>query len=66
VDVEYPLGHRRRRSEGLPLLVQKFRDNVATRFAAARVQPLVDLFEDAKRLEGLRVPTFMELWAREV
>src|SRR6266700_6291573 len=31
VEVEYPIGHRRRRAEGIPLLVQKFKSNAATR-----------------------------------
>ncbi|MCI0680587.1 MAG: bifunctional 2-methylcitrate dehydratase/aconitate hydratase [Gemmataceae bacterium] len=62
VEVEYPLGHRRRRAEGLPLLVKKFRDNVATRFAPARVQPLVELCLDQSRLERMTAPQFLELW----
>ena len=34
VVVEYPIGHRRRRTEGMPLLVEKFRTNLARRFPA--------------------------------
>ncbi|HEX5420019.1 MAG TPA: bifunctional 2-methylcitrate dehydratase/aconitate hydratase, partial [Gammaproteobacteria bacterium] len=37
IEIEYPLGHRRRRAEGIPLLVEKFRRNAAARFPAARV-----------------------------
>ena len=62
VEVEYPLGHRRRRAEGLPLLVKKLRDNAATRLAAPRVQVLVELCLDQSRLEAMRTPAFMELW----
>ena len=62
VEVEYPLGHRRRRAEGLPLLVQKFRANLATRFADDEVESLTALLLDQPRLEGLSVPAFMERW----
>src|SRR3989449_3060425 len=45
VEVEYPVGHRRRRAEGIPLLLQKFKSNAATRFPAERVQKILSLFE---------------------
>jgi 2-methylcitrate dehydratase len=63
VEVEYPLGHRRRRSEGIPLLIEKFRENVAGQFAG-RVDELVELFNDRKRLVALTVPEFMEKWVK--
>lgn len=62
VEVEYPVGHRRRRAEGLPLLVRKFTDNAATRLPPDRVQDLRELFQDRTRLEALSVPRFMERW----
>src|SRR6202034_1771982 len=40
--VEYPLGHRRRRSEGIPLLEAKFRTNLARRFSPQRQQAILD------------------------
>lgn len=40
VAVEYPLGHRRRRAEGIPLLQEKFKANLATRFPPQRCQDL--------------------------
>src|SRR5206468_11530716 len=51
VEVEYPIGHRRRRAEGIPLLVKKFKENVATRFDSARCERILQLFEDVKLLE---------------
>lgn len=60
VEVEYPVGHRRRRAEGWPLLVQKFRENMGTRFPAAAVEELTALFQDRPRLEGLAVTELME------
>ncbi len=55
VEVEYPLGHRRRRAEGLPLLVKKARENLGTRFAARQVEDIVGLIQDRRRLEATPV-----------
>jgi 2-methylcitrate dehydratase len=61
VEIEYPLGHRRRRAEGLPLLEQKCRANLATRFKTERVEELLSLAHDQSRLEATPVPKFMEM-----
>ena len=61
IEVEYPLGHRRRRREGIPLLLEKFRRNLATRFPAARARAILQLCEDRDRLEGTPVHEFMEM-----
>ncbi len=61
VDVEYPIGHRRRREEGIPVLEQKFRNALATRFPAARVAAVFDLCKDQARLESTPVHTFMDM-----
>jgi 2-methylcitrate dehydratase len=61
VEVEYPLGHRRRRAEGLPLLLQKARSNLATQLAAERVEQVMALCLDRPQLEAMAVPVFMEL-----
>ena len=63
VEVEYPIGHRRRRAEGLPLLVAKFERNLATRFPAAQAQRVLDLCMDAERLQAAPVHEFMDLLA---
>jgi 2-methylcitrate dehydratase len=63
VEVEYPVGHRRRRAEGLPLLVEKFKANAATRFAPAHVDGILALFEGAQTLEDTPVPRFVEMFA---
>jgi 2-methylcitrate dehydratase len=60
VEVEYPVGHRRRRAEGMPLLVQKARENLLTRFPAARVESILQLCQDAPRLEKMAVAEFVE------
>jgi 2-methylcitrate dehydratase len=60
VAVEYPIGHRRRRKEGIPLLVKKFRHNAGTRFSPSKVEELINLFDDPNRLDQLPVHQFMD------
>lgn len=62
-EVEYPIGHRRRREEALPLLEAKFAHNLLTAFPAARARRLLDLCLDHERFMATPVPTFMELFA---
>ena len=62
VAVEYPMGHRRRRAEGTPLLFAKLRGNLSSRFAADRVDEIVQLFLDRGRLERLPVPRLIEMF----
>jgi 2-methylcitrate dehydratase len=61
IEVEYPLGHRRRRSEALPLLVKKARANMAACLPAARVEALIELCLDRQRLVPMPVNDFMAL-----
>ncbi|TDJ45414.1 MAG: bifunctional 2-methylcitrate dehydratase/aconitate hydratase [Gammaproteobacteria bacterium] len=61
VVIEYPLGHRRRRDEAKPVLVEKFRSNAATRFDDTKVQRLVELFGDQSALESMAVDELMDL-----
>jgi len=65
VEVEYPVGHRRRRAEGRPLLMKKFKQNLATRFGPERVEKILALFEDVKRLERMAVDEFVEHFVAE-
>jgi 2-methylcitrate dehydratase len=62
VEVEYPIGHRRRRKEGIPILEDKFRRNLATRFPARQAARIVDLCSDQARLEATPVDQFMDLF----
>src|SRR5690606_15022442 len=62
VVVEYPVGHRRRRAEGLPLLVAKFRTNLARRFPARQQQRILDVSLDRARLEAMTVPDYVDLY----
>ncbi len=63
VAVEYPIGHRRRRKDGIPLLEAKFRTNLARRFAAKQQQAIWDLCSRAKALEATPVNEFVDLFA---
>jgi 2-methylcitrate dehydratase len=62
VVVEYPIGHRRRRQEGLPLLLAKFQTNLARRFPPKQQKAILDLCGDPERLEGTPVHEFVDLF----
>ncbi len=58
---EYPIGHKRRRKEGMPVLVEKFRTNLARRFPPAQQKAILELCLDAPRLEATPVNEFVDL-----
>jgi 2-methylcitrate dehydratase len=60
VVVEYPIGHRRRRKEGMPVLIEKFKTNLARRFAEKQRATILDLTLDAKRLSSVPVQDFVD------
>jgi 2-methylcitrate dehydratase len=62
VAVEYPVGHRRRRHEGIPLLEAKFRTNLARRFPEERQRAILELCRDPSRLEATPVDKFVDLF----
>jgi 2-methylcitrate dehydratase len=59
--VEYPIGHKRRRKEGMPVLVEKFRANLARRFPPKQQKAILDLCMDQARLEQTPVNEFVDL-----
>lgn len=59
--VEYPIGHRRRRQEAAPLLVEKFTQNASTRFADHRIREMLHLFESPE-LDAMPVCEFMDMF----
>lgn len=61
VQVEYPLGHPKRRREGIPLLLKKFRQNAAASLPAEAVDRIIRLFSDRNRFEEMPVSDFMNL-----
>jgi 2-methylcitrate dehydratase len=61
VEVEYPIGHRRRRAEAIPVLVEKFKENLTTRFPRRQAEGILDLCLDQPRLEAMPVNAFTDL-----
>jgi len=61
VEVECPLGHQRRREEGLPILERKFRENLGTRFPKARAEAIYALCLDTKKLQETPVNEFVSM-----
>ena len=62
VVIEYPIGHRRRRQEGMPVLVEKFRTNLARRFPQKQQQAILDVSLDRTRLEVMPVNEYVDLY----
>lgn len=62
VAVEYPIGHRRRRQEGIPLLEEKFERNLKTCFPDPQTTALIALCDNADQLASTRVRDFMSRW----
>ena len=63
VAVEYPLGHARRRVEGIPLLIKKFKTNLARIYDADKQKKIAELCLDYNKLSATPVNEFMDLMA---
>jgi 2-methylcitrate dehydratase len=61
--VEYPIGHRRRRADGIPLLEAKFRTNLNRRFADKRGKQILAVSLDQAALEAMAVNDYVDLYA---
>lgn len=59
---EYPIGHKRRRKDGIPLLEAKFRTNLARQFPARQQQRILDVSLDQKALEAMPVHEYVDLY----
>ena len=60
VTVEYPIGHRRRREEGIPILEDKFKRNLMVRFPQGRANEIFEMCSDLNRLSETPVNEFMD------
>lgn len=60
VEIEYPLGHRRRRDEGIPLLIEKARHNLGTHYKDAKIEQIIATCRDIEVLKSMPVTSFME------
>jgi 2-methylcitrate dehydratase len=59
--VEYPIGHKRRRKEGMPVLVEKFKTNLARRFPEKQRAAILELALNQKQLEATPVHEFVDM-----
>jgi 2-methylcitrate dehydratase len=59
---EYPIGHKRRRKEGIPVLVEKFKTNLARRFPTKQQEAILAVSLDQKKLEAMSVNEYMDLY----
>jgi 2-methylcitrate dehydratase len=62
VMVEYPIGHRRRRKEGMPVLVEKFKTNLGRRFPAKQQKAILDVSLDHSALGAMPVNEYVDLF----
>ncbi|ETT00973.1 2-methylcitrate dehydratase [Providencia alcalifaciens PAL-3] len=62
VVIEYPVGHKRRRPEGMPLLLKKFRTNLARQFPEAQQLRILSASLDKPLFENMPVNEFLDLW----
>lgn len=62
ITIEYPIGHKRRREEGIPVLLSKFKHNLSTRFASEQVEKIIRSMNDTNTLAAMSVSDFMGLW----
>jgi 2-methylcitrate dehydratase len=62
VVVEYPIGHARRRKDGIPLLEDKFRTNLARQFPERQQKAILDVSLDQKKLEAMPVHEYVDLY----
>ena len=63
VAVEYPIGHARRRTEGIPLLIEKYKTNLARIYETDKQKQIIDLCLDYNKLSTTPVNEFMDLMA---
>ncbi|GJE92213.1 2-methylcitrate dehydratase [Phanerochaete sordida] len=64
VEVEYPVGHKRRRAEGTPLLLNKFKRHISAHFDAAHQKKILDTVNDSASFAKLPVDKFTDLFVK--
>ena len=63
-EVHYPIGHKNRRSEGIPIIINKFERNLNTQFSNQHASEIMSLFEDDERLFNLPVSEFVDFFVK--
>ncbi len=64
VEVEYPIGHKRRRKEGIPILEKKFKDNLSITYDESKSNEIFELCMDQRKLEETSVADFQQLLSK--
>jgi Uncharacterized protein involved in propionate catabolism len=64
VEVEYPIGHKRRRKEGIPILEKKFKENLAITYDEKVSKNIFDLLMNQQKLEQTSVIDFQSLLSK--
>mgnify|MGYP006075029653 FL=1 len=62
IEVEYPIGHKRRREEGIPKLIEKFKTNLARQYDTVIAKQILNISLDQSRLETLPVNEYVDLF----
>jgi len=62
VEISYPIGHRRRRDEGIPVLVKKFESALEGYFDESQAAAIREACGDQEQLEAMSVSEFVQLW----
>jgi len=63
VSIDYPIGHRKRRAEGIPVLIRKVEGALGGHLPSRQVARILEIVGDPKRLDALAMPAFMDLFA---
>ena len=64
VEVEYPIGHKRRRKEGIPILEKKFKDNLSITYDESKSNEIFELCMNQRKLEETSVADFQQLLSK--
>ncbi|HKZ10281.1 MAG TPA: bifunctional 2-methylcitrate dehydratase/aconitate hydratase [Rhodanobacteraceae bacterium] len=62
ISIDYPIGHRRRRGEGIPVLIEKFRHALAGHLPQTQANEIIDICGQSERMLAMPVPRFMDLF----
>ncbi|MDE9536015.1 bifunctional 2-methylcitrate dehydratase/aconitate hydratase [Xenorhabdus bovienii] len=62
VKVEFPIGHARRRKDGIPLLLKKFSTNLARQFPDTQQRKILSVSLDRTLLENMPVNEYLDLY----
>lgn len=62
IEIEYPIGHRRRRAEGMPVLEAKFEAAIKAHYSADQAAKIIGLFKDSNALDEMSVKEFVGAW----